>query len=101
MGQKITAAEAELLLTVDLSRFEIGVSKLVKVFLNQNQFDALVCFSFNLGLGSLGGSTLLKKLNLGDYTGASLEFPKWTHAGGVILPGLVKRRAAEKALFLS
>lgn len=101
MGQKITAAEAELLLTVDLGKFEKGVTSLVKVGINQNQFDSLVSFSYNLGLGNLGSSTLLKKLNLGDYAGAAAEFTKWTKAGGVSLPGLVKRRAAEKALFLS
>lgn len=97
----ITAQQADELLMQDLVQFEKGVSSLVKVPLNQNQFDALVSFSFNLGLGNLGSSTLLKKLNASDYAGASLEFSKWTKAGGIVLAGLVKRRAAEKALFLS
>lgn len=101
MGQTITAQEAENLLKKDVSRFEEGVTKLVKVPLNQNQFDALVSFSFNLGLGNLGSSTLLKKLNNGDYQGVSLEFERWNRAGGKVLNGLTRRRLAEKELFLS
>lgn len=101
MDQTITAQQAEDLLRKDVSRFEEGVTKLVKVPLNQNQFDALVSFSFNLGLGNLGSSTLLKKLNASDYQGAALEFERWNKAGGKILNGLTKRRLAEKELFLS
>lgn len=99
--QVITESQAEVLLKSDLSRFEKGVMDLVKVPLNQNQFDALVSFSFNLGLGNLKSSTLLRKLNSMDYAGASLEFERWNRAGGKILAGLTKRRLAEKALFLS
>lgn len=101
MGQIITAHQAEDLLRKDISRFEEGVTKLVKVTLNQNQFDALVSFSFNLGLGNLSSSTLLKKLNASDYKGASLEFERWNRAGGKVLNGLTRRRLAEKELFLS
>lgn len=101
VGQTITEAQAETLLKSDLVRFEKGVSDLVKVPLNQNQFDSLVSFSFNLGLANLKSSTLLRKLNSLDYAGASLEFPRWNRAGGVVLNGLTRRREAEKALFLS
>jgi lysozyme len=101
MGQVITEAQAEALLIKDLSRFESGVTELVKVPLTQNQFDALVSFSFNLGLGNLKSSTLLKKLNAKDYLGASKEFERWNKAGGKVLNGLTRRRLAEKELFLS
>ena len=101
MGQTLTVQQAEDLLRKDVSRFEEGVGKLVKVTINQNQFDALVSFSFNLGLGNLSSSTLLKKLNAGDYEGASLEFERWNKAGGKVLNGLTRRRLAEKELFLS
>ncbi len=77
------------------------VNKAVKVKLNQNQFDALVSFAYNLGNGNLQQSTLLKKVNNNDFIGASLEFEKWNKAGGKVLNGLTKRRTAEKELFLS
>lgn len=99
-GMKITQTEAEALLKKDLIRFENGVNELVNVPLNQFQFDSLVSFSFNLGLGNLKSSTLLKKLNNKDYAGAALEFPKWNKAGGKVLNGLTRRREAEKSLFL-
>jgi lysozyme len=98
-GMTITAQEAEALLLKDVERFEEGVSAAVKVPLNQNQFDALVSFSFNLGLGSLQKSTLLRKLNAGDYAGAQAEFKRWNKAGGIVLRGLVRRRASEALLF--
>ena len=81
--------------------FASFVSKVVKVSLNQNQFDALVSFAYNVGNGSLQNSTLLKKLNSGDYQGASNEFLRWNKAGGKVLNGLTKRREKERALFLS
>ncbi len=77
-----------------------AVNRLVTVPLTQNQFDALISFVFNLGIGNFRTSTLLKKLNAGDYTGAAKEFPPWVRADGKQLPGLIKRRDAEKALFL-
>lgn len=101
MGMKITEKKAEKLLKEDLQRFEKGVSDCVQVPLTQGQFDALVSFSFNLGVGSLQSSTLLKLLNQGKYKDAAEEFGKWVKAGGKILDGLVKRRADEKKLFLS
>ena len=96
----ITQKQAEELLADVLGPFEASVTKLVKVPLTQNQFDALVSFTFNLGAGNLKASTLLLKLNAKDYAGAANEFQKWNKAGGVALSGLTKRRASEKALFL-
>lgn len=98
-GMKITDAGADAILRQDLAKFEGYVSSAVKVPLNQNEFDALVSWTFNLGPGNLRSSTLLKKLNAGDRAGAADEFLKWTKAGGKTLPGLVKRREAERALF--
>lgn len=83
-----------------LGKFEEGISNLVKVKLNQNQFDALVCFTYNVGLGNLGKSSLLRLLNDNKCDLASQEFPKWSKAGGKTLEGLVKRRNAEQTLFL-
>lgn len=97
----LTQQQAEDLLAKDLKQFEVGVTTAVKVALTQNQFDALVSFSFNLGLGNLNSSTLLKKLNAGDYQGAADEFPKWNRASGRVLQGLTNRRIAERELFLS
>lgn len=77
------------------------VNRLVIVDINQNQFDALVSFVYNLGSGNFEKSTLLKKVNQEDFIGASLEFEKWNKAGGKVLNGLTKRRLAEKELFLS
>lgn len=99
-GMKITEEQAESYLRSDLSTSESAVNNYVTYAINQNQFDALVSFTFNLGSGSLKNSTLLKKLNAGDIEGAANEFDKWVYAGGVALEGLVKRRAAEKELFL-
>ncbi len=98
-GMKITEAGADAILRQDLAKFERYVLDAVKVPLNQNEFDALVSFTFNLGPGNLRSSTLLRKLNAGDRAGAADEFLKWTRAGGKTLPGLVKRREAERALF--
>ncbi|PTU67542.1 muraminidase [Chromobacterium sp. Panama] len=99
-GLVISQAQADALLARDLNRFETGVSRLVSVPLNQNQFDALLSFSYNLGQGSLQNSTLLRLLNQRDYAGAAAQFPRWNKAGGKVLPGLTRRRAAEQALFL-
>lgn len=91
--------EAVALLRADLRGYEAAVDRLVKVPLTQPQRDALVSFTFNLGAGALGGSTLLRKLNARDYAGAQEEFGKWVHGGGKVLPGLVRRRKAEADLF--
>ena len=99
MGQTITAERAEELLREDVRQFEAAVSRLVKVPLNQGQFDSLTSFAFNLGAKSLEQSTLLRLLNAGDYSGAAAQFDRWVYASGKKLSGLVKRRAAERALF--
>ena len=99
-GQKITQEEAEKLLRQDLIIHCNNVSKLVKVPLNQNQFDALVSFEYNVGYGNFKSSTLLKLLNQGKYKEASEQFGRWKFAGGKVLAGFVKRREAEKQLFL-
>jgi lysozyme len=93
----ITEEEADRLLIEDLKLYEKPVSEMVKVPINQNQFDALVSFAFNLGTAALRGSTLLKKLNAGQPCAA--EFDRWIYAAGKALPGLVRRRAAERRLF--
>lgn len=85
----------------DLQRFEKAVNDNVKVALTQSMFDALVSFSFNVGIGNLQKSTLLKLLNRGDYRGAANEFTKWNKAAGKVLAGLTRRREAEKRMFLS
>ena len=80
--------------------FGENINKVVKVPLNQNQFDALVSFAYNIGNKNFNWSTLLKKLNLSDYEGASSEFLRWNQANGKVLQGLNKRRLKEKELFL-
>lgn len=100
-GMTITQQKADDLLKQGVIQYEAGVHGLVTVQLNQNQYDALVDFAYNLGVNALKGSTLLKKLNTGDYAGASNEFTKWNKAGGKELAGLTRRREAEKSLFLS
>ncbi|MBE7542275.1 MAG: lysozyme [Bryobacteraceae bacterium] len=95
----ITREAAAALLERDLAVFAAGVARLLTVPVTQNQFDALVSFAYNVGLGNLQRSTLLRRVNVGDVAGAACEFAKWTKAKGVELPGLVKRRAAERALF--
>jgi len=100
MGRVITQQQADDTLSANLAKFEIGVNNLVSpLAVTQSQFDALVSFAFNLGLGALGGSTLLKKLRAGDTTGAANQFLSWCHAGGKEMPGLLRRRVAERDLF--
>lgn len=96
----ITESEAEEYLQHDLEVFCKTVEDLVKVSLSDNQFGALVSFTYNVGVGALTGSTLLKRLNAGDYESASDNFLKWTFAKGRFLPGLLRRREAERSLFL-
>ena len=99
-GQTITKEQAETFLKQDIRSFELTVNNLVNVPLNQGQFDALVSFCYNLGTGNLKKSTLLKLINKKDYIGAAEQFDRWVYASGKKLPGLVKRRTAEKELFL-
>jgi lysozyme len=93
--------EVDGILRDDLNRFERGVERYCPVKLTQGQFDALVSFSFNVGLGTLQRSTLRQKVLRGDMEGASEEFLKYTIGGGKVLKGLVNRRNDERALFLS
>ncbi|WP_136476981.1 lysozyme [Pseudomonas sp. DG56-2] len=99
-GMSITQKQAERMLLNDVQRFEPEVERLVKVPVTGNQWDALVSFTYNLGAANLESSTLLRKLNVGDYAGAAEQFPRWNKAGGNVLPGLVRRREAERVLFL-
>jgi lysozyme len=96
----ITEAQAEQMLAADLVRFERAVERLVRVPVTQGQFDALVSFTYNVGEGNFTKSTLLRKLNAGDAAAAAEQFSRWVNAAGKVLPGLVKRRAAERAMFL-
>jgi len=98
-GLVITEAKADELLRSDIARFEDAVAKLVGANATDNQFSALVSFAFNVGAEALRTSTLLRKHNEGDYVGAANEFPKWVKAAGKTLPGLVKRRQREQALY--
>lgn len=97
----LTEAQAGELLQQDLRQSEQAVRRYVTVDLNQNQFDALVSFTFNLGPGSLKSSTLLRLLNQHKYPEAAEQFLRWNRAGGAVLSGLTRRRTAERALFLT
>ena len=98
-GLTIDGAEAEAFLQADLADAISCVNKAVKVEISQNQFDALVDFCFNAGRGNFLQSTLLRKVNGGDFTGAAAQFALWVHAGGEVVAGLVRRRTAEAELF--
>ena len=98
-GDKINQDEAEHLLQEEMPEYEGYINNMVKVPLEQNQFDALVCWVYNLGPTNLGDSTLLKLLNAGDYHNVPPQIKRWNKAGGVILGGLVKRREAEANMF--
>jgi lysozyme len=100
MGQIITRARALALLRQDAQTAVEGVRQAVHRDISQGQFDALVSFAFNVGVGAMRGSTLIRKLNAGDRTGAAAEFLKWVKAGGRVLPGLVARRKIEQSMFL-
>ncbi len=100
-GEIWTHDEALAALRKEIATFEAGVIRLVTVSLNQNEFDALVSFAYNCGVGALGKSSLLKKLNAGDRKGAASAFKLWNKGGGRVLRGLVDRRAREATLFLT
>ena len=100
--RQLTMGELDALLTQDLARFERGVARLCPSAVNhQGQFDALVSFAFNVGLGNLQRSSIRMRYNRGDIEGAADAFLMWTKAAGKVLPGLVKRRNDERALFLT
>ena len=97
----ISEAEAEQFLQQDLIRFEQAIDDAVNAPVNDNQFSALVSFTYNVGSGALRSSTLLKLLNArDDLRRTADEFPRWNRAGGRVLEGLTRRRNAERALFL-
>jgi len=100
-GDKCTEQQAADYLANDVKGFERAVAAMVTVPLTANQFSALVSFAYNVGGGALSKSTLLRLLNAGDYAAAANQFRRWNLAAGKELPGLVKRRAAERALFLT
>lgn len=97
----ITKQQGESLLLHDVSIAEKAVNDLVGVVLNQNQFNALVSFTFNLGRGNFEESTLLRLINDGNFGAAMLEFDRWVHAGGKMISGLVARRKKEAELFVA
>ena len=98
-GMTISKLQAEALLVEDVKKFQTLVNQKVRVRLNQNQFDALVSFAFNVGARGFGNSTLRRLLNQGEYSQAAKEFHRWVYAKGTKLPGLVRRRQAEYDLF--
>jgi lysozyme len=103
-GDTISEVEAERLLLSDLAQFEAGVAGRAMVAVNENEFSALVSLAFNIGLANFARSSVLKRLNAGNRSGAANGFALWNkgrvHGQLVVLPGLTRRRAAEKTLFL-
>ncbi|MCH7294071.1 lysozyme [Acinetobacter higginsii] len=99
-GDTCTKSQAMSFFQHDLRRFEAAVNQAVKVVVNQNQFDALVSLTYNIGEAAFKGSTLLKMLNAKDYAGAADQFLQWNKGSGKVMKGLVRRRAAERELFL-
>jgi lysozyme len=99
-GTTCTAAQADIWFTADTARAVAAVNRLVFVELNQNQFDALVSFTYNLGVAALAHSTLLERINDERWRLASVEFLRWDHVGPDEVEGLKKRRTAEAALFI-
>ena len=101
-SRTLTMEEVDAILKADLERFERGVLRMCPGSAGrQGVFDALVSFAFNVGLGNLQRSGVRMRTNRGDYEGGADEFLKWTKAAGKVLPGLVKRRKDERALYLS
>lgn len=98
-GDVITEQQANEMLVEELQEYENYINTLVNVPLNQNQYDALVSWVYNLGSSNLQASTLLKVLNAGDYAGVPEQIMRWNKAGGKVLEGLTRRRQAEADLF--
>ena len=96
----VSEADATAMLRSMLVQYENGVERYVQVPITQGQFDALVSFAYNLGLAALKGSTLLRLVNERNYVGAAAQFSRWNKAGGKVLPGLTRRREAERKLFV-
>lgn len=101
LGQYINEDQANQYFLQDLATFEHGMTTAIKIVVNSNQFSALVSLAYNLGLGNLLGKGLMTKLNSGDYAGAANSFVLYDHVNGLADVGLLKRRLAEKALFLT
>lgn len=100
MGDKTTPVKAVQRALVDVDKFEGAIKKCVKVPLHQAEYDSLISFSYNIGSNAFCKSTLVKKLNAGDYVGACGEMTKWVYVGRTMVRGLVNRRAEEKNLCL-
>lgn len=100
-GVTCTKEQADLWFDADTKAATLGVIRSLDVELTQNQFDALVSFAFNVGVGAEAHSTMLKLINAGKLREAAEEFGKWNHINGVVSDGLSRRRAAERELFLS
>jgi len=98
-GMVISEETANEMLVEELNEYENYINTLVTVELNQNQFDAMVSWVYNLGGGNLKASTLLKVLNSGNYSGVPEQIMRWNKAGGKVLEGLTRRRQAEADLF--
>jgi len=101
LGDVITQEQADEYLVNDVAHAANAVNQMVAVSITQGEFDALCSFAFNLGIGNLKNSTLLKKLNSGDIQGAADQFLVWNKAAGKVMAGLTRRREAERALFLT
>ncbi len=99
-GQSISETEADDLLRTDLAEAVACVNRSVQAQISQGQFDAMVDFCFNAGRGNFAQSTLLRKVNGGDFAGAAAQFALWVHAGGEVVAGLMRRRSAEATLFM-
>lgn len=99
-GMVIDELKAETFLSIDVQKCEYAINTLVKTELNQNQFDALVSFIYNIGTGAFAKSTMLKFLNAGHFPLAAGQFDRWNKVNGVVSKGLISRRNAEKKLFL-
>ena len=100
-GDSWSEDHADHMLEVEMEEYEKYINDLVTVELNQNQFDAMVSWVYNLGVGNLQSSTLLKVLNAGDYAGVPEQIMRWNKAGGKVLEGLTRRRQAEADLFVA
>ena len=100
IGMVITKEEGEALFAKEIAKFEDAVTRAVTADINQNEFDSLVSLSYNIGIAGFRRSSVLRKLNKGDRTGAAQAFRLWNQGGGRVLPGLVSRRMREAALFL-
>ena len=101
LGDTMTKTQAKARLAAELGEYEEGVLSACTNPPNQNEFDALVCFAFNVGVGGMSKSSVIKAHNRGDHQAAARAFQLWNKAGGVVYAGLTRRRAAESALYLT